>query len=274
MTTHLLKPRALLALGAVVFACAGCAHVPGVPSPSTDVARPDQQLEFHALYKQNCSGCHGENGRGGAAIPLNNPAYLAIAGTDTLRTATAKGMHSTMMPAFAASSGGMLTDRQVDALVQGILHEWARPSDFSGVALPPYSDASQGNPADGQKAYSIACARCHGVDGTGIKTPSTTTTGRQTNTPHSIPHSIVDSSYLALVNDQSLRSYIVAGHIDDNAPDWRSYIAGRALTSKEITDIVTWLAQHRGPVTAQSVGNRRTNSPEGANPEAANKESQ
>ena len=47
---------------------------------SAEVVRPDQQLDFHVLYKQNCSGCHGDNGRGGAAIPLNNPAYLAVAG--------------------------------------------------------------------------------------------------------------------------------------------------------------------------------------------------
>jgi cytochrome c oxidase cbb3-type subunit 3/ubiquinol-cytochrome c reductase cytochrome c subunit len=240
MTPRLRTPRALLAAGAIVFACAGCAHVPGVPSPSADVARPDQQLDFHVLYKQNCSGCHGENGRGGAAIPLNNPAYLAVAGGNNLRTATAKGMHSTMMPAFAASSGGMLTEQQVDALVQGILREWSRPSEFSHVALPPYAATEPGNPTNGQTAYATACARCHGTDGTGAHSSASNPLPQV-----STPHSIVDKSYLALVDDQSLRSLVIAGHIDDNAPDWRSYISGRALTSQEITDIVAWLAQHR-----------------------------
>jgi cytochrome c oxidase cbb3-type subunit 3/ubiquinol-cytochrome c reductase cytochrome c subunit len=259
MTTRLRTPRALLAAGAILLACAGCAHVPGVPSASADVARPDQQLEFHALYKQNCSGCHGENGRGGAALPLKNPAYLAIAGRDNLRTITAKGMSATMMPAFAQSSGGMLTAQQVDALIQGMVHEWGQPSDFSAVALPPYSSAAPGDPANGQKVYAEACARCHGADGAGIKTSSTTTTGEQA----AMQHSIIDPSYLALVNDQSLRSYVIAGHIDDNAPDWRSYIAGRALTSQEIADIVAWLAQHR---TQQTTSNSRENPPAVAAP--------
>jgi len=270
MTTRFRTPRTLLAAGAIMFACAGCTRVPGFPSPSADVGRPDQQLEFRALYKQNCSGCHGENGRSGAAIPLNNPAYLAIAGAQNLRTVTAKGMSSTMMPAFATSSGGMLTEQQVDALVQGMLREWSRPSDFSQIALPAYTDATPGNPADGQKAYAAACARCHGADGTGIKTPGATTTGQHTDTSHSIPHSIVDPSYLALVDDQSLRTYVIAGHIDNNAPDWRSYVSGRALTSKEIADIVAWLAQHRSPLAAQTIGDPRINPPKSASPGTAN----
>jgi mono/diheme cytochrome c family protein len=260
--------RTLLAASAILLACAGCANVPGVPSASADVARPDQLLEFHALYKQNCSGCHGENGRGGAAIPLNNPALLAIAGADNLRTIAAKGMSPTLMPAFAKSSGGMLTEQQVDALVQGMVHEWSRPSDFSGVTLPPFSDSTPGDPANGQKVYAAACARCHGADGTGINVPSSTATGQQVPTPQSI----VDPSYLALVNDQTLRSYVIAGHIDDNAPDWRSYVAGHALTSQEVTDTVAWIGQHRGPATAQSAGNPRMNPPKAANPKATNSE--
>jgi cytochrome c oxidase cbb3-type subunit 3/ubiquinol-cytochrome c reductase cytochrome c subunit len=269
MTNSLRTPRALIA-AAIVLASAGCAHVPGTPTESADVSRPDKQLDFHALYKQNCSGCHGENGRGGAAIPLNNPAYLAVAGTDNIRTATAKGMSSTMMPAFAESSGGMLTDAQVDALVQGMAHEWSRPADFSGIALPPYSSTTPGNPTDGEKAYAAACARCHGADGKGIKTPSPTTTGQLIATPHSI----VDPSYLALVNDQNLRSYVIAGHIDDNAPDWRSYTSGHALTPQEITDIVAWLAQHRAPVAQQSIDTPRTNPPGVAKTGPAKKEIQ
>jgi mono/diheme cytochrome c family protein len=234
-----------------LIAFAGCARVPGIPTAADDVSRPDKQLDFHALYKQSCSGCHGDNGRGGAAIPLNDAAYLAFAGADNIRTATAKGMSSTMMPAFATSSGGMLTEAQVDALVQGMLREWSRPSDFSGIALPSYAAVDAGNPVDGQKAYTTACARCHGNDGTGVH-PSANNSAL---TRDSTPHSIVDASYLALVSDQSLRSLVVAGHPDANTPDWRTYIAGRALTPQEITDIVAWLSAHRVPAAQQSASN-------------------
>ena len=233
---------------AFVIACCGCAHAP----ESADTVRPDQQLDFHILYKQNCSGCHGDNGRGGAAIPLNNPAYLAVVGAQNLRTAAAKGVPGTLMPAFAQSSGGMLTDAQVDALVQVMIREWGRPSDFSRVALPPYADPVAGDPANGQKAYAAACARCHGADGTGVKTTNATSPQGAT------PHSIVDPSYLALVNDQNLRSYVIAGHIDDNAPDWRSYIPSRALSPQEITNIVAWIAAHRAPTGDQAASAPRT----------------
>jgi mono/diheme cytochrome c family protein len=242
-----------LAAGALV-ACCGCAHVPGAPTEASEVSRPDKQLDFHALYRENCAGCHGENGRGGAAIPLNNPAYLAYAGPQNLRTATAKGVSATMMPALATSSGGMLTDQQVDALIQGMMREWGNPSGFASISLPSYTASSSGNSDNGQKAYAAACARCHGADGAGVKTPDPTTTGQQVETAHSI----VDPSYLALVNDQSLRSYVVAGHLDDNAPDWRSYISGRALSEEEITDIVAWIASHRAPVAQQSINTPRT----------------
>jgi mono/diheme cytochrome c family protein len=232
-----------------LIAFSGCARFPGVPTAAADVSRPDKQLDFRVLYKQTCSGCHGDNGRGGAAISLNNPVYLAFAGADNLRNATGKGMNSTMMPAFASSSGGMLTEQQVDALVQGMVHEWSRPSDLSGVALPPYAAAVPGNPNDGQKAYTAACSRCHGSDGTGIH-PSA---NNPAPTQDATPHSIVDPTYLELVSDQGLRSIVVAGHPGASTPDWRTYIAGRALTPQEITDIVAWLSARRTSAAQQSV---------------------
>jgi mono/diheme cytochrome c family protein len=246
----------LLALSAVFFASSGCTHAPGYPRLGEEIGRPDQQLDFHVLFKENCSGCHGDNGRGGAAIPLNNPAYLVVAGADNLRSIISRGMPATLMPPFAASSGGMLTDSQVDAMVHGMLREWARPADYAGAALPPYATTAPGNATNGQSAYTAACARCHGSDGAGIQTTS------QTNSqPVLTPHSIVDPTYLSLVNDQNLRSYVIGGHLDFNAPDWRSYIPGRALTPLEITDIVAWIASHRAPNAEQSTLSPRINPP-------------
>lgn len=245
------RTLAMLAAYAAMAACFGCRSVPGYPKGSDETARPDQVLGFEVLYKHNCSGCHGANGRDGAAIALNNPAYLAFAGGETLRTVTVQGMHGTLMPAFARSAGGMLTDKQVNALVQGMLQRWGRPQEFAGVKLPAYASSGPGNAAEGAKAYAMACARCHGTDGTGV------TTAAQAGATQ---HSIVDASYLALVSDQSLRSVIVAGHPEKSAPDWRSYVPGRALTEQEINDIVTWLGAHRAamnetrPDAAQKTG--------------------
>ena len=43
---------------------------------SAEELAPNEVLEFAALYSANCAGCHGENGRGGAAIALADPVYL------------------------------------------------------------------------------------------------------------------------------------------------------------------------------------------------------
>jgi mono/diheme cytochrome c family protein len=191
-------------------------------------------MGFATLYQQNCAGCHGDKGKSGAAISLDDPVYLAVAGEATVRQTTVKGVNGTLMPAFAKSAGGALTDQQIDSLVGGIL-AWSRP-DVLGTSPPSYAASAKGDPTQGQKAFAEFCAHCHGSDGKGAK---------------DAPGSIVDPSYLALVSDQSLRSTIIAGRPDQGMPDWRSDISGsgaRAMTDQEITDIVAWLAAQRvGP---------------------------
>ena len=56
--------------------------------------------------------------------------------------------------------------------------------------------------------------------------------------------SIVDESYLSLISDQALRSFIVAGVPDGVMPDYRSD-ASVAMTDQQITDVVAWLAAKR-----------------------------
>lgn len=224
------------ALSIALLACAGCSSAP--EKQGDQLSRPENQLNFPTLFKENCAGCHGENGRDGPSLPLNNPAFLAVAGEDNLRMIVAMGEKGTLMPAFAENFGGTLTDQQVDAIVRGMLSQWVHPDEFAKVALPSFDNAP-GNAADGQKAYAAACARCHGEDGTGIKKsePQQGTT----------PFSIVDATYLSLISDQSLRSIVIAGHPQAGQPDWRTYVPGRAITSQEISDLVAWLAQHRTP---------------------------
>lgn len=235
----------VMAMNAVMIACAGCGNVPGHPKTEGGPSRPEEVMDFQTLYKENCSGCHGENGRDGAAIALNNPAYLAYAGAENLRRATAEGVRGTLMPAFTQSAGGMLTDRQVDALVQGMLQSWSKPAEFAGVKLPAYAETAPGDVTDGQKVYASACARCHGADGAGAQ---------KTAQAGATEHSIVDTSYLALVNDQSLRSIVVAGHPESKTPDWRSYVTGHALTEAEINDLVAWIGSHRPATNDLPVG--------------------
>ena len=97
-------------------------------------------MDFNTLYARNCAGCHGRGGKGGAAIPLSDPVFLAIADDAAIRRTAANGVPGTPMPAFAQSAGGMLTDQQIDAIVGGI-RSWAKPDLVRGEILPPYSCA-------------------------------------------------------------------------------------------------------------------------------------
>jgi mono/diheme cytochrome c family protein len=222
-----LLDAAVLAVAALVLA--GCSRVPGRPGPGPEVVRPAEVLDFATLYKANCAACHGENGRNGAAISLANPVYLAVVGEENLREIAAKGVPGKLMPPFAKSAGGMLTDQQIDVLAHGAMQEWSRPDLFSGQNIPPYKATVPGDVVRGQQAFGAFCARCHGVAGEGAKGGV---------------GSIVDGTYLALISDQSLRSITIAGRPDEGMPDWRADGA-QPLTDQQITDIVAWLGSKR-----------------------------
>ncbi len=221
---------------AAVLAPVGCGYLPGRPGPGPEVVRPEEILDFSTLYNSNCAGCHGVNGRNGAAISLANPVYLAVAGEENLRQITAKGVPGKLMPGFAKSAGGMLTDRQVSVLAHGMLQRWSSPDLPAGQNAPPYTAAAAGDATRGQQAFGVFCARCHGAGGEGTAGSATKATGKV--------GSIVDASYLALISDQALRSITIAGRPDEGMPDWRSD-AAQPLTGQQITDIVAWLASKR-----------------------------
>jgi cytochrome c oxidase cbb3-type subunit 3/ubiquinol-cytochrome c reductase cytochrome c subunit len=193
-------------------------------------------LDFSTLYKANCAACHGENGRNGAAISLANPVYLAVAGEETLRDVTAKGVPGKLMPPFAKGAGGMLTDQQIGVLAHGMVQQWSRPDLFAGQNLPSYRATETGDAGRGQQAFGVFCARCHGAAGEGSTGDTKSGAGRI--------GSVVDGSYLSLISDQGLRSITIAGRPDEGMPDWRSD-ASQPMTDQQITDIVAWLASKR-----------------------------
>src|ERR1041385_431782 len=51
----------------------GCSlRLPGQPTEAGRWRAPAEINDFNQLYTQNCAGCHGVDGRLGAARPLNN----------------------------------------------------------------------------------------------------------------------------------------------------------------------------------------------------------
>src|SRR5438034_7763754 len=55
------------------LASTGCSNSPGRPGKESEVIPPNEVTDFNLLYAQNCAGCHGADGKGGAAIALANP---------------------------------------------------------------------------------------------------------------------------------------------------------------------------------------------------------
>lgn len=216
------------ALGVAACLMTGC-KLPGRPDPEPEVPRPEQVLAFDQLYARNCAGCHGADGKNGAAISLANPVYQALIDDVTLRDLIANGEKGTLMPAFGPTAGAGLTDQQVDVLVRGIREHWAKPNALGGATPPPYHAAQAGDAAQGQAVYMAACAHCHGA------------TAQQPGPAGSV----LDGSFLALINDQTLRTIIIAGRPDLGHPDWRGDVPGRPLTDAEVTNLTAWMLAQR-----------------------------
>jgi mono/diheme cytochrome c family protein len=231
----------LLASAALVLSMVmcGCANAPGKPLAVDTPIVPSEISDFNVLYGENCAGCHGLDGRGGAAIPLGDPVYLAVADDTILRRDATNGIPGTSMPAFAQSAGGMLTEKQIDLIVRGIRERWSKPNILSGTNPPPYSSASPGDSSRGPQVYATFCSSCHGVAGKGGAKAS----------------SIVDGSLLALVNDQELRTIVIVGRPDLGAPDWRNNVPGTAMSPQDVSDVVAWLASQRSKFPGQPYPN-------------------
>ncbi|HXQ69412.1 MAG TPA: c-type cytochrome [Pyrinomonadaceae bacterium] len=234
----------------VVFAIAlltGCSvRLPGQPSEAERWRAPAEITDFNQLYTQNCAGCHGMDGRLGAALPLNDPLYLAFITDDAMRQAISKGRAGTNMPAFSEQAGGHLTDQQIEVLVGGTRSHWSKPDEFKGVELPRYSvdetaptsgpsavetnakTSETGDATRGAATYKTYCASCHGTNGDGGSAGS-----------------IVDPNFLNLVSDQGLRTTVVVGRVDIGKPDWRGNVPGHPMSAQEIADVVAWLAAQR-----------------------------
>jgi cytochrome c oxidase cbb3-type subunit 3 len=235
----------VIVLGFALALC-GCSQLPGKPAPGPEVPRPDSVLDPAVLYSENCAGCHGAEGRNGPAMSLSDPVYLAIVDDETLRDVISKGRPGTVMSAFAQKEGGMLTGEQVNAIIHGIRQRWSKPGSLAGVTPPPYAAKLPGNPQQGKAVYSSYCAACHGTSNSG----------------ESKARSVTSPAYLSLISDQGLRTVVIAGRPDFNAPDWRGNIPGHPMTDQEISDVVAWLASQR-PVNSGLVSTANSSLPGG-----------
>ena len=207
----------------------GCSRPHGQPQKGSQQVAPNQIVDFGTLYAQNCAGCHGTEGRGGASIALANPVYLAIVDGNAVHNVVANGVRGTSMPAFAQSAGGLLTEEQINVITSGMFSRWGRKGILDGANPPSYTAKTTGDAARGEIAFRAYCASCHGSEGHGGSKGSVVT----------------DGSFLALVSNQGLRTIVISGRPELGAPDWRGNVPGKPMSDQEITDVVAWLASRR-----------------------------
>jgi len=215
-------------------ALCGCDWLPGKPKEEDRWKPPEANKNFADLYSTNCLACHGSEKIIGPSISMHNPVYLSVVPKDAMRKVIAQGVPGTMMPGYSNAVGGMLTDEQIDILVDGILKS-SKGQATAESNRPPYA-APPGDAQRGAVVYAQDCAQCHGNEGTGGKAGS-----------------VVDAAYLSLVSDQYLRSVIIAGRPELGMPGYQEYVTGKPMSAEEIADVVGWLSSHRqGPAPGQS----------------------
>lgn len=226
----------------LLAAALGCGwEPPGKPRRADRPVPPDQVLDFDTLFAHNCSGCHGAEGRWGAGPPLADALFLAIIPPGAMTKVVSKGRAGTMMPAFAQSQGGRLTDDQINAIVAGIRARWGQALP-PGEAPPPgyLAEPASAGPetiAAGAQAFAKHCASCHGADGEGTEKAG----------------AINDPAFLGLSSDPFLRRIIITGRPDLGMPDFRraGQFPNGPMTEQEIRDIVALLSSWRRPLSGK-----------------------
>lgn len=209
------------ALLAILLAT-GC-DPPGKPKAEAQNLNP--LVEFETLFSQNCSGCHGDNGRYGPVRPLNDPSYLAVIPRTELQNVIDNGRAGTSMPAWSHERGGSLDARQITLLIDGMLQRWAKPGK-GPINAPSYlAEDRKGDTEAGRKLFTANCSMCHGE--------------------RARIGSVTNPSYLSLTSDQGLRTSIIAGRLDLGMPNYVHLNRGGPLLDQDVTDLVAYLASLR-----------------------------
>jgi cbb3-type cytochrome c oxidase subunit III len=181
-----------------------------------------------ALFKRNCTLCHGDNGEGTQGRPsLNDKSFLAVAGDTTIFSVISSGVPNTEMPAWNQSQGGPLTDEDVHNLVAFIRAWETTAPDRKATPLA-------GNASRGRTLFASVCAVCHGDDGKG-KDP--------------VP-AMNDPAQLSQFDDAWYKDAITKGRPAKGMPTW-----GSVLSPQQIADVLAYIDTWRqSPAAATASG--------------------
>ncbi|MFN0055387.1 MAG: c-type cytochrome [Planctomycetales bacterium] len=183
-----------------------------------------------ALFRANCTGCHGSNAEGGQiGISLRAASFLAIASDELLAETILRGRPNTAMPSWRQFDNRDVSDllaylRSFQPLqsnresVLALLNSDRRVPD--GTELTATSAQSYDSPsaAIGLTLYRSRCTVCHGEAGEGKIGPS-----------------INNQAMLRVVSNEFLHDTLVRGRPGTAMPAWRQ------LSSEDVVDLIALL---------------------------------
>jgi mono/diheme cytochrome c family protein len=181
-----------------------------------------------ALFRKNCTLCHGNNGEGDRGPALNDKTFLIMTSNDTLFSIISSGIPGTEMPAWNQAHGGPLTDQDVNQLV-AFIRAW-EPTATDIRAAPPTGDVDRA-----RDLFANVCAVCHGDQGVGTdRAPA-----------------LNDPQKLSQFDDAWYRDTVAKGRPAKGMPTW-----GTVLSPQQISDLIALIDLWRkspastAPITA------------------------
>jgi cytochrome c oxidase cbb3-type subunit 3 len=166
------------------------------------------------IYDSNCRMCHGDDGKGMAALALNNPDIQRII-TDRFYCNTIRnGRYNTAMPSWY-----WLTDRNLADLL-ALIRSWG--SEYSSI---PVINLPDGDPQQGALQFHYLCSRCHGEFGEGETGPA-----------------ILNKDFLTVANNNYLYMTVAFGRARTAMFGWKGQLAGEeSIGDKQISDIIAYM---------------------------------
>lgn len=179
-----------------------------------------------ALYRDNCSMCHGSDGEGGRYFPrLNDDAWLWSDDPDAILHTLRVGINANhpetrvgQMPAFG--DNGTLSSSEIDDLVLYLLSR-SNTLIGSGTAASELLAVNRGS-----RTYATQCIACHGAD-------------MQGNPALGAPN-LADDFWLYGGDEEGLRTTIVHGR-GGHMPAWESRldVAERKVLTLHVLSLST-----------------------------------
>jgi mono/diheme cytochrome c family protein len=168
------------------------------------------------LFRSRCAACHGEDGKGGVAVALNQEGFLDRAGDRFILNTLIHGRRNTAMPGWPH-----LDPRSLDGLIS-YTRSWHGAIPGQDMMVLPADD-----PEEGGLKYHFLCSRCHGEFGEGETGPA-----------------IINRDFLAAAGDRFLYETIAEGRVHTAMFGWSTDVYNQErLDMRDIGNIVSYMRQ-------------------------------